>query len=510
MLASSAARSIRHGRAAARSPSQPTECSARNAWLGLAFTLARRGDAAGALTVEEQRRAFVRQLYLAPFESDIVRGSTPADRDEERQTMRDLMSARARLRAERSSRHPDPAHIKALQQLVATLVQTRADQQAALYARVPDLAGWRGQQPLPQGSDLPALVPEGALVVEMLVDEDQTLMLSAARGDAGLEVAAAFVRIARQDLVTTIEHALDAESLGGEPEWRKRALPLADFAKPLAARLNGYNRVVVLPDDLLWRVPFEALEVEEGKDLASLASVTYATSLTTLAMQRRNVSPPSETPGQPTFAAIAAPTLSPDLREQLSIAAPGWTAPDMDVGVEAAKTLASLYGESRKVISGADATKAAAQSLLDSADVLLIAAPVQMNSANPLFSSVLLAPGSAGDDTGRWTLREWFSTPGHARILSLPDGSAFGGKRLGAAMDALAWAAAAEGVSTLVIGRWPATAFENDTVATSFHESLTKSSSPLDALRAAIAAARAKGKDAPSQWDGLRLVGDGR
>lgn len=491
------------------------------AWLGLAFTLAQRGDAAGALTAEEQRRAFVRQLYLAPFESDIVQGSTPADRDQERQTMRDVISARARLRAERSSRHPDAARIKELQELVATLVKTRADQQAALYARVPDLAGWRGQQALPQGSDLPALVPDGALVVEMLVDEDQTLMLSAARGEAGLEVASAFVRIERHDLVTTIEHALDAESLGGESEWRKRARPLADFIKPLAARLKGRDRVVILPDDILWRVPFEALDVEDGKGLASLADVTYATSLTTLAMQRRNVSPPSETPGRPTFAAIAAPALSTDLRAQLAIAAPGWTAPDADAGVAAAKTLASLYGETSKVVSGADATKAAAQSFMDTVDVLRITAPVQMNGANPLFSSVLLAPGTAGDDTGRWALREWFAGRGErgtrgqrgqrgTRILCFPDGSAFGGERPGAAMDALAWAAAAEGVSTLAVGRWPAAAFENDTMAASFHLSLSKSSSPVEALRAAMAAARAKNGDAPSQWDGLRLVGDGR
>ena len=43
-----------------------------SAWAGLAFALAQRGDAIGALVAEEQRRAHVRRLFLAPFERDIV------------------------------------------------------------------------------------------------------------------------------------------------------------------------------------------------------------------------------------------------------------------------------------------------------------------------------------------------------------------------------------------------------------------------------------------------------
>jgi len=47
------------------------------------------------------------------------------------------------------------------------LGKTRADQQAALYARVPDLAVWRGQQPLAEARDLGDLIPQGTLVIEL-------------------------------------------------------------------------------------------------------------------------------------------------------------------------------------------------------------------------------------------------------------------------------------------------------------------------------------------------------
>ena len=102
------------------------------AWAGLAFTRAQRGDAGGALAAEERRRAHIRLLFLAPFERDITIGSDAADQDLERETVRDLVSARAQLRAERSARRPDAARVEDLQRRVGRLTRARADRPTAL------------------------------------------------------------------------------------------------------------------------------------------------------------------------------------------------------------------------------------------------------------------------------------------------------------------------------------------------------------------------------------------
>jgi hypothetical protein len=73
-------------------------------------------------------------------------------------------------------------------------------------------------------------------------------------------------------------------------------------------------------------------------------------------------------------------------------------------------------------------------------------------------------------------------------------------------MDALAWAAAAAGVSGLAVGRWPAEGFAGDALAALFHAKLAAGMPAADAWRAAAAGAREKG-DAPSVWTGLRLIG---
>ncbi|HEY7058992.1 MAG TPA: CHAT domain-containing protein, partial [Vicinamibacterales bacterium] len=492
-----------------------------SAWAGLAFTLAQRGDAVGALAAEEQRRAHIRQLFLAPFERDIVVGSTTADQEAERATMRDLIGARAKLRAERASRHPDAARMDDLRRQVTALSKARVDQQTALYARVPDLALWRGLQPAPQAADLNGLIPPGMLVVEFLVSEEQVLLLSAVHGDTAPDVAATIVPIKKPDLTTAIGQALDTQSLDDAAVWRKRSASLADvLVKPIASRLAGRDRVILLPDDVLWKIPFEALANGEA-DLATRATVTYATSLTTLAAQRRNAEPPpvstSSPPAasttspqvvRPAFAAVAGPAIAPLLQAQLAVSTPGWTPPDPASSIGSSQRLAALYGEGSKVVVGGDSTKPAVRALLASADVLDLAAPLQMNGVNPLFTVVLLAPDTSSDDSGRWEVREWFAEHARARVLSVPDGTTSGGARAGAALDAMAWASAAAGVSTIAIGRWPSNGYAIDAVLSSFHEALAKSTRPADALRRAISSAKAnKDDESPGAWAGLRLIG---
>jgi hypothetical protein len=159
------------------------------------------------------------------------------------------------------------------------------------------------------------------------------------------------------------------------------------------------------------------------------------------------------------------------------------------------------------VKSAADATKSAVRALFTAADVVQVSAPVHVSGPTPLFSSVLLSAGDADStDASRWEAREWFAVDGRARVLVLDDASTFGAAGVAGAMDTLAWAAAAAGVSTLVMGRWPAAAFSLDVLEAAFHGELAKGTAPAAAWRAAVRAAREK-SPAPARWAGLRFIG---
>jgi hypothetical protein len=142
-------------------------------------------------------------------------------------------------------------------------------------------------------------------------------------------------------------------------------------------------------------------------------------------------------------------------------------------------------------------------------DVMQISAPLHVSGPAPLFSSVLLGAGTgASPDDVRWEAREWFAADGRASVLVLDDASTLGAAGAGAAMDALAWAAAAAGISTIVIARWPPDAFSLDPVETVFHAELAKGAAPADAWRIAVKTAR-DASGAPAAWTGLRLIGGG-
>jgi lysozyme family protein len=88
------------------------------------------------------------------------------------------------------------------------------------------------------------------------------------------------------------------------------------------------------------------------------------------------------------------------------------------------------------------------------------------------------------------------------------DGASLGAGGSSGVMDALAWASAALGVPSVVVGRSPADAFTSDALLSAFHRELAKGSTVGAAWSAAVTAAAAS-SPAPAAWTGLRLLGPG-
>jgi tetratricopeptide (TPR) repeat protein len=509
-----------------------------SAWAGLAFTLANAGDARGALAAAEARRAHLRRLQFAPFERDIVRGETTEEQTDERDIIRELISIRAQLRSataarrvtasvtvkpdtaphagatpppqpvapQRASDSGDPTRRQKLEEELARLTARRTEQQANLYARLPELRQWRGRNPLPSVADVDALFPdEDTLLLEYIVVDEELLVIAGTRDETGLTLRTTVVKNDRREFADAISRALDPAALRDAAEWARRAEPLSSVILP--ANLPARLRWLVVPDDLLWKVPFEALRAPSA-DSALPPAVTYATSLVTYGLQARI----ADTRGKPqevTAALVAAPAIPSAVQAQLAIARTGWSMPDASASLQLARDLATAYGRTATVRADADANEAAVRGLLAGTDILYVAAPLDVNASTPLLSSVLLA--GTGDDLqndGRWQAREWFAAETHARLAMLPDASAFGGAGVGGAMDAIAWAAAAAGVPAIVTGRWPSAGFSNAALLKAFNARLAHGESVSGAWRTTVTELRRdRASVAPAEWAGLRLIG---
>ena len=77
-----------------------------SAWSGLALARATAGDASGALSALEARHAHIRRVQLSAFQRDITRGATPEELADEQAIVRELISTRVQLKAERERPSP--------------------------------------------------------------------------------------------------------------------------------------------------------------------------------------------------------------------------------------------------------------------------------------------------------------------------------------------------------------------------------------------------------------------
>jgi hypothetical protein len=274
------------------------------------------------------------------------------------------------------------------------------------------------------------------------------------------------VPVALHALADTVARALEPAALRDAKKWAAGAAALSEaLLRPAQAALDGRAGCIVVPDDILWRVPFDALPIG-GADLASTMTVTYAASLVSAARH-----------AQPSEVRSAAP---------IALIAPALAAAGRD-------------------------TEPAAREAIGSAAVTAIVAPVDMSGAAPLFSSILLArSGDTLASDGRLEVREWFGLRSPGGVLVVGDARTFDRKGIGAAMEALDWATAAAGVRALFVGRAPPGAFAIDPLARALYARLARGEPPGAAWRGAIADVRATAGSAPSGWAGLRLVGSPR
>ena len=143
-------------------------------------------------------------------------------------------------------------------------------------------------------------------------------------------------------------------ALADPAAWRTAASELtALLPPPIVTRLDAAARVVIIPHEILWRVPFQALPSGEGY-LGDHASVVLAgsVSMAAAAMERVPASGAS-------LLVVGAPELTPSRIEGMKQVAPAWTlrAPD-DASQELAAASAG-QPDAKESLAGSAATERA-------------------------------------------------------------------------------------------------------------------------------------------------------
>lgn len=456
-------------RAAAESVSWYRDAALWLAALGRlddAFDYAERARARGLLaTLAERRLRFDRDL---PPPLEARRSELAAAFDD------------AWRRLEHAS-SVDTGTTTALRAELAALHDARQQLDDEIRARAPRLVALR-EPARATAAEVARALPANALLLLWIVGDDETLLLALGPHGAGLEAhaldlgAAELERLA--DSWAALLHgaarsvpAADPGTASSVPDdtidAAERALGQRlwdELLAPIEHRLERAERLVVVSDRALLRLPFAALVDAEGRRLVEHLAVSHAPSATIAARARWSVDM------QRPLVAFGDPASTAD--------ALGWSRREVE-------TLGSLHPGASRVFLGAAAREAAFKRLDESIGWIHVAGHTEVHDLFPLESALRLAPG--GSDNGQlqaWEIYEQLRIDADLVVLSAC-ASAAGREVDGEGLNGLARAFLFAGARAVVASRWPVHDRPTALLMLRFHAHLRRGLALDEALRQA-------------------------
>jgi CHAT domain-containing protein len=342
---------------------------------------------------------------------------------------------------------------------------------------------------------------ESLALVEYVVAPTQVIAF-VVRRDA--PIRAVRIPMTKNDLVRDareLENLVAARS----PEYRQMASRLyAKLLAPLEAHLPPGGTLAIVPDGVLWNVPFHALVAGDGRHVVDRQPVFYAHSLHLLRQAstlHTSASSGLFALGNPSIGAQARSTFRSVYRDT-----PLETLIDAEVEV---RSVSSMYpSEGTRVYYRAAATENAFKKEASGYSVIHIAAHAIIDDRAPLYSALVLANSSANED-GLLEAREVVDLPLNAdlAVLSACD-TARGQIGSGEGVIGLSWAFFAAGCPTTVVSQWRAESAATSKLMIEFHRRLRAGDTTAEALRRAqMAVRRVEKYKHPFYWAPFIAIG---
>lgn len=461
-----------------------------NLFHGLMAIEVESGQAEQALRVAERAKAGLVLDVLRAGHVSITKTLT-ADEKQREQQLAD------RLRSQRSKAVRDKT---ALANAARELTAFRSE----LYAAHPELKVRRGEsEPLSLADSAELLPGSKTALLEFAVAPEATYLFTISRGlDGQPKIEVHKLPCTQEELAREVD-AFRGQLAARSLSYRAAAASLyRRLLGPAAQTLRHKTMLAIVPDGPLWSLPFQALVEPNGRHLIEDAAVFYAPSLSALLEAARlGRSAPSR---ERTLLAMGDPELSPSMSGLGRL-------PNAAREVAA---LGQLYGKGSITLTGASASETQWKALAPRYRVIHLATHGNLNSANPLYSYVLLS-GGKGED-GLVEAREILDLDLHADLVVLSAcETGRGGFRYGEGLVGLSWALMVAGTPASVVSQWKVDSESTTGLMVAFHEELRRNQhSALAGKAEAFRAASLRLlQDAafrhPYYWAGFVMVGDG-
>ena len=283
---------------------------------------------------------------------------------------------------------------------------------------------------------------------------------------------------------------------------------------PAAEQLGGRSKLIVVPDSVLWRLPFEALQPSAERYLADQAAISYAPSLSALRelMKSRLTSVRSRDSG---LVAFAYPIFSKEQQQRLSISHELEKLEQAASRTGEVQRLQTIYGEAQsRIYLGVNATKDRVTSEIARASILHFAVPTLLDDVNPMYSFITLSSRDNSQGDGLLQTREILNLQTSARLV-VHSACLLSNDRInsGEAMTGLTWSWFVAGSPTTVLTRWDGDGSSVTQLMTDFHSKLRGRMPGTKASvlqQSSLALRRSPEYRHPYYWANFALLGNPR
>ena len=320
-----------------------------------------------------------------------------------------MTSLNAQLKREQQRQRPDEQRAAELETRLAQARRAYEDFENQIYAAHPELRLRRGEARTLNPEQVAALLPDArTALLEYVVTDDRAhlFVLTRSRAQTGgpstIDLRAYPLAVKRATLAKEVEsfrRAIEERDL----EFAAPARRLYDLLlAPARAQLLGKTNLIIVPDDSLWGLPFQALQPAPNHFLLEQSALSYVPSLSVLyeirAQQLKRIE--DKKIGGASLLAFGNPVLGKlTVARTASVLRGSAVLEPLPEAENKVKALAQLYGaQHSRVYTGAEAREGRAKEEAERFSVVHFATHGVFNDASPMYSYLILAQGSEDED----------------------------------------------------------------------------------------------------------------
>jgi CHAT domain-containing protein len=452
---------------------------------------------------------------------NIDKSASPAEREQEQQLTRKIVSLNRKITEEKLRSQPDE---KRLTEFEEQLKKARLEFEAfrtTLYATHPELKVQRGDIRPIAFDGAAALIPASKTALLDFIVTDENLHLFVLTKDASAQPAlnTHTIKIERKSLAEKVER-YRRRMENRDYDFQKLSRELYDLLiNPAQKQLQNKTNLIISPDSVLWDLPFQTLLSPKLRYLIEDAAISYAPSLSVL-RETQLAGKEKQTPAKASILALGNPALGNRSKELVKFVKMDADLQPLPEAATQVRALERLYGKTlSQVFTGPEAREELVKEQSARYRILHLATHGILNDVSPMYSHVLLSqtPGKSDED-GLLEAWEMMNLDLNADLVVLAAcETARGRAGAGEGVIGMTWALFVAGCPRTVVSQWKVEASSTTALMVEFHKRFkTRYGSPQLAISTAEAMRQAAlnvMKDPeyvhPFYWGGFVVVGDG-